>query len=289
MTPVQGRRRPTWLAFSSGLGARWWGAGARAALVLALSLPAFGCMTSGEGDAMKRDLADLRARLDAIDRRDADYKEQVVRLKKVLDEATGLLTRNSADVGARVAKQEADIAALVGRLEELQHNLDQQTQSDKSLEARLASLEQTQNKIVDRVAPTLPDDKDQLWSQAAARLQSGQRDEGRRFYRSFIQRFPTDPRAPQAYLALGQSYVGEGKHANAAAEYQKVLDTYPQSPEVPEAMWQLSSSFLQLKFCADAKALLTDLAKRYPRSPRANDARNELKKVARMPRSACTS
>jgi len=246
-------------------------------------------MTSGEGEAMKRDLADLRTRLDAIDKRDAEYKEQVVRLKKVLDEATGLLTRNSADVGARVAKQEADIAALVGRLEELQHNLDQESQADKSLETRLAALEQTQNKIVDRVAPSLPEDKEQLWSQAAGRMQSGQRDEGRRFYRSFIQRFPTDPRAAQAYLALGQSYVGEGKHANAAAEFQKVLDTYPQSPEVPEAMWQLSSSFLQLKFCADAKALLTDLAKRYPRSPRANDARNELKKVAKLPRAACTS
>jgi len=252
-----------------------------------------GCMTSGEGDALKRDLADLRTRLDAIDRRDAEYKEQVVRLKKVLDEATGLLTRNSADVGARVAKQESDIAALVGRLEELQHNLDQQGQSetaaDKSLEARLASLELTANKIVDKVAPNLPEDKDQLWSQAASRIQAGQRDEGRRFYRSFIQRFPTDPRAPQAYLALGQSYVGEGKHANAAAEYQKVLDSYPQSAEVPEAMWHLSTAFLQLKFCADARALLSDLAKRYPKSPRANDARNELKRMSKLPRSACTS
>jgi TolA-binding protein len=253
----------------------------------------FGCVTSGEGDALKRDLADLRTRLDAIDKRDAEYKEQVVRLKKVLDEATGLLTRNSADVGARVAKQETDIAALVGRLEELQHNLDQQGQAGtltaKTLEARLASLELTQNKIVDKVAPNLPEDKDQLWSQAGARVQGGQRDEGRRFYRSFIQRFPTDPRSPQAYLALGQSYVGEGKHANAAAEYQKILDSYPQSAEVPEAMWQLSTSFLQLKFCADAKALLSDLAKRYPKSPRANDARNELKRVGKLPRTACTS
>ena len=78
-----------------------------------------GCTTSSEGEAMAKDIADLKSRLDAIDKRDAQYKEQVVRLKKVLDEATALLTRNSADVGAKAAKNESDIAVLNGRVEEL--------------------------------------------------------------------------------------------------------------------------------------------------------------------------
>ena len=53
----------------------------------------------------------------------------------------------------------------------------------------------------------MPDDKDQLWVQAGQRLAAGQRDEGRRFYRTFIQRFPQDARAPQAYLVIGQSFI----------------------------------------------------------------------------------
>ena len=100
----------------------------------------------------------------------------------------------------------------------------------------------------------MPDDKEQLWTQAGQRLASGQRDDGRRFYRVFIQRFPQDPRAPQAYLAIGMSFVQESKYPNAAAEFQKVLNTYPSSPEVPEAMWQLSLAFVQLHFCTDARA-----------------------------------
>ena len=135
----------------------------------------------------------------------------------------------------------------------------------------------------------MPGDKDQLWAQAGQRLASGQRDDGRRFYRVFIQRFPQDPRAPQAYVAIGMSFVQEGKYPNAAAEFQKVLNTYPSSPEVPEAMWQLSLSFVQLHFCTDARALLSDIVKRYPKSPRASDARGELKSIAKLPRSACTS
>jgi TolA-binding protein len=269
---------------------------ATGALLLAAFLSAsgaFACMTTGEGEKMRGDIASLRSKLDEIEKRDKDYKEQVVRLRTVLDQATKLLTRNSADVGAKAAKAEQDIAVLQGRIEELTHTLEQQSRQSvderNRLETRLAALEQTANKIVDKVAPTMPDDKEQLWQQAAQRLASGQRDDGRRFYRVFIQRFPADPRAAQAYLAIGMSFIQESKFPNAAAEFQKVLTVYPSAPEVPEAMWQLSLAFVQLHFCTDARSLLGDLVKRYPRSPRANDAKTELKTIAKLPKSSCTS
>jgi TolA-binding protein len=250
-------------------------------------------VTTSEGEKMRAEIAALRTRLDEIDKRDADYKEQVARLRKVLDQATALLTRNSADVGAKAAKAETDIAELQGRIEEMAHaaeQRDRQSADERNrLETRVATLEQTQTKIVDKVAPALPDDKEQLWTQAGARLAGGQRDEGRRFYRVFIQRFPQDPRAPQAYLAIGQSFVAESKLPNAAAEFQKVLDAYPRSPEVPEAMWQLSSAFVQLKFCTDARSLLSDLMKRYPKSPRAAEAKTEIRQLAKLPKGSCTS
>ena len=252
-----------------------------------------GCVTSTEGQKMQSSIDALRVRLDEIDKRDREYKEQVIRLRKVLDEATALLTRNSADVGAKAAKAEQDIQAIQGRIEELAHNVDlenrQAVEARTQFEGRFAALEQTQSKIVDRVAPEMPSDKDQLWAQAGQRLSSGQRDDGRRFYRVFIQRFPQDPRASQAHLAIGMSFVQESKFPNAAAEFQKVLQDYPASPEVPEAMWQLSLSFVQLKFCGDARALLGDLVKRFPKSVRAGDARNELKSIAKLPKSSCTS
>jgi TolA-binding protein len=262
-----------------------------AALVCGAGLPA--CMTTGEGEKMRADIANLRTKLDEIEKRDKEYKEQVVRLRTVLDQATKLLTRNSADVGAKAAKAEQDIAVLQGRIEELTHTAEQQNRQSvderNRMETRLAALEQTQTKIVDKVAPTMPDDKEQLWQQAAQRLATGQRDDGRRFYRVFIQRFPADPRAAQAYLAIGMSFVQESKFPNAAAEFQKVLTVYPAAPEVPEAMWQLARAFVQLHFCTDARSLLGDLVKRYPKSPRATDAKTELKTIAKLPKSSCTS
>lgn len=259
--------------------------------VALLTAPA--CTTSSEGEAMRKDIADLKTRLDAIDRRDAQYKEQVVRLKKVLDEATALLTRNSADVGAKAAKNESEIAVLMGRIEEMNHAIEpqlRQAATDRALiESRLAALEQTASKIADKVALTMPEDKEQLWTQAGQRLAGGQRDEGRRFYKAFIQKFPQDPRAPQAHLIVGQSLAQESKYPNAAVEFQKVLDSYASSPEVPEAMWQLAMTFSHLKYCTDARALLNDLVKRYPKSQRVQDARNQLKALGKLPKGACTS
>jgi TolA-binding protein len=283
--------RKTAVSTSTGANRKLLTAALAAVALTTLAAPA--CVTTKEGEKMQADIADLRLRLDDIDKRDQQYKEQVVRLRKVLDEATALLTRNSADVGAKAAKAEQDIAALQGRMEEISHAMELQTRQaadDRNrLETRLAGLEQTQTKIVDKVAPVMPDDKEQLWQQAGQRLSSGQRDEGRRFYRVFIQRFPQDPRAAQAYLAIGMSFVQESKYPNAAAEFQKVLDVYPRAPEVPEAMWQLSLAFVQLHFCTDARSLLGDLVKRYPKSSRAADARAELKTIGKLPKAACTS
>ena len=250
-----------------------------------------GCVTTGEGDKMRADISRLRERLDALDVRDKDITEKVVQLRAVLDQATALLGRNSADLGARVAKNETDIAALNGKLEEAKYLVGELQKQVTTATSSLATVEQTQQRIVDRVAPTMPEDKDALWKEAQSRLAEGQREEGRRFLRAFIQRFPNDPRAPQAQLQIGLSFVQELKYSNAAAEFSNLIQRFPRSSEVPEAMWQLAEAFVALKFCGDAKAMLQDLAKRYPKSPRAAQARKRLREVQRMLRDKklCTS
>lgn len=261
-------------------------------LSLALLVTAAGaCVTSGEGDKMRADINNLRERVEAMDRRDSEINQQVERLRQVLDEATVLLKRNSADLGGKMAKTENDLASVTGQLEEARHLLDDLTRKVNEQQARLGGIESTTNKIVDTVAPTIPEDKETLWREAQNQLNAGKRDNARRFYRSFIQRFPQDPRAPQAHIAVGQSYSAEGKHQAAAAEYQRVVDTYRNAPEVPEAMWLLGQSFVELKFCSDARVLLQDLERRYPRSSRIKDVKvklRELQKIGRDKR-LCTS
>jgi tol-pal system protein YbgF len=256
-----------------------------------LVLAAAGCVTSGQGDKMKADITQLKERVDAMDRRDAEINEQVSRLRKVLDDATAFLGRNSADIGTKVAKNEGEIAAVLGQLEEAKHMLDDLQRKVNDQNGRLAAFEQTQNVIANKVAPQIPDDKETLWREAQNRNNAGQRDEARRFFASFISRFPDDRRAPQAQILIGQSYTSDGNHNQAAAAFAKVVDKYKSSPEVPEAIWLLAQAYVELKFCGDARALLQNLPRQYPRSPRANDAKVKLRELQRIAKDKryCTS
>jgi len=242
---------------------------------------------------MRADVAEARVRLDAIDRLGDEHKTQLAELQQVLDRATAVLAAGSADVGVKEAKEEKDIAALQARVDEIANAFEDQgrkrAEAQNRMETRVATLEQSEARLIDRVAPAVPDDKEQLWLQAGARIKEGQREQGRHFYRVFIQRFPDDPRASQAYLALGQSLVEEKQFAKAAAEFQRLLASYPRSPEVPTAMWKLARAFVELRFCTDARSLLGDLVKRFPKSAPAAEAEKDLKSIRRLPRAACTS
>jgi TolA-binding protein len=240
---------------------------------------------------MTADIGQLRQRLDTMEVRDRDINQKVGQLRTVLDEATALLGRNSADLGARLAKNETDIAAMGGKIEEAKYLVGELQKQVNLTTTKVAGLEQNQQRIVDRVAPTMPEDKEALWKEAQRRLSEGQRDDARRFLRSFIQRFPDDPRAPQGQLQVGASFVQELKHSNAVAEFSNLIQRFSRSPEVPEAMWQLAESFVVLKFCGDAKAMYQDLAKRYPKSPRAAQAKERLHEVQKIAKdkNLCTS
>jgi TolA-binding protein len=137
----------------------------------------------------------------------------------------------------------------------------------------------------------MPEDKEALWKESQTRLAGGMREDARRFLRSFIQRFPSDPRASQAQLQVGQSFAQEFKYGLAVAEYLAVMSRFSRSPEVPEAMWQLGEAYVAMKYCTDAKAIFLDLSKRYPKSPRAAQVKERLRDIQKIARNKdlCTS
>jgi TolA-binding protein len=248
-----------------------------------------GClMTTSDGDKLRDDLSQLSKRMETIEQQ---TKDQMARLRKLLDEATALLERNSADLGTKVARNETELATATGKIEEAKHLLDE-------LQKRLATLELSQQKtsqdtakIIERVAPTMPEDKEALWKEAQSRLSGGMRDDARRFLRGFIQRFPNDPRASLAQLQVGQSFAQDFKYSSAVAEYLAVMSRFSRAPEVPDAMWFLGEAYVAMKYCTDAKAIFQDLAKRYPKSPRAAQVKDRLRDITKISRNKdlCTS
>ncbi len=248
------------------------------ALALALSVAGgLGCMTTFEGRKVRGEIADLRARLQARPR--ADRGREIAALARAVEDAK--VRWATADDGAAVAARvDRELSAVEADAERLADTIRRQSQVDAEaagrLGGRLAALERSDAEIADKIGLLLPDDKEELWRQANSLLASGEHGRGRRYYQAFIDRFPEDPRAAQAYLAIGRSYLDEARYSNAAATLQRLLSLYPAAPEAPQAMWQLSRAFEQLSFCSDARSLLHALVGRYPKSREAAEATTQL-------------
>ena len=270
---------------------------ARRLALLALGGFLPGCMSRFDGEQLRKDVTQLQTRLEVIEKRDVDLtqathdaKEQVARLKGIMEEATRLVTRNSADVGLQVQKLQQDLAVLLGKVDEISHNMDVmqkdyqawRAQADVKLEA-LGSRGGTSSGGAG--------DKESIFTQAQQKLGAGDHEEARRLLRQFLTQFPQDARAPQAQLLHGDSYFQQKKYAAAIGEFQKVIDGYPKSPAVEEAMFKIGQSFLELRYCTDAKTFLGETLKRYPRTRFAATIHKSLQEIQRNARNrkVCSS
>jgi tol-pal system protein YbgF len=256
--------------------------------ILLAAMASSGCfafVTKEEGRELKQQIDDVRTLSAKNELRAAELAkeldEQLHRLRSVVDEATKVVTRNSADVGLQVQKLQTDLAQITGRVDDLQHAQDALTKQFQDYRAASdTKLEQLVNNSAAAKNPPIPETPDALFSEAEKRLQAQQWQESRRLFDAFVNRYPADPRAARAQYNIGEAYYGEKRFANAIAAYTKVIDNFPKSDVVPDAMYKNGLAFYAIKYCGDAKVYFQELIKRYPRTSWKKDASEELKKLS---------
>ena len=267
--------------------------------LILLPLVCAGCfafMTKQEGKEMKDQLDEVRNMSTQNQQKAADLSkqmdEQLRRLKVVVDEATKVVTRNSADIGLTVQKLQQDLAQLTGRIDDLQHAQDALTKQFQDYRAASdTKLESLTNTMTAAKTPPVPENADGVFAEGEKRLAAQQWGDARRLFETFVNRYPQDSRAAKAQYNIGEAYMGEKRLANAIGAYTKVVDNFPKSDVVPDAMFKNGTAFYQLKYCSDAKVYFQELLKRYPKTNWKNAANDELKKLARdqKNKAACSS
>jgi TolA-binding protein len=248
-------------------------------LALALALLAPACYSQSDGEALRRDLDALKKELA---KNAARTEQERVKLQKVMEQATGLLTRNSADLGVQVERMQAKVDRFAGELETRQRKVDDlaqklaefQAKVDVKLEGLSAESKRTNN-------PPTPGDKEELFKQGQQKLLAGDHQEARRLLRHFLERFATDSRIDRVQLMLGDSYYAEQKFAPAIVEYRKIVEQYKQSAVIPDALGKIGMAFYQLKFCRDAEPFFGQLVKKYPKHAQAAQAKKVLALIKR--------
>jgi len=250
-------------------------------LVAVVCLSGSGCWTSKtEGEALRRDVDKLKAELSKTAERS---KQERVKLQEVMEQATALLTRNSADVGAQVERIQAKQAKLSGQLEEATRTLDELKTGFNVVKGKV-EVKQDSASARAQNTPATPTDKDELFKLAEHKVKVGRHKEGRRLLKQFLDNFPQDQRAAQAQLIYGNSFFAQQKFAPAIIKYKGILEKHESSQAHPEALFKIGMAFYQLKYCSDADLWLKQFLAKYKRhsqAPRAKKVRNLIKRYRR--------
>jgi tol-pal system protein YbgF len=116
---------------------------------------------------------------------------------------------------------------------------------------------------------------DSLYSAALTDLAGQRYDRAITGFRTFLGQYPHDSRAPYAHLALGDAYLGKGRHAEAISEYEALAREFPSSPLLPTALYRQAQATLAMGDKTGCQ-MLREVADRFPRASEAALAREAL-------------
>ncbi len=270
------------------------------ATLLALAGSAFGVACSytsaADGDALRRRVDALEQGQEAQSEHLREETEhaatKVAELEEVLERATKVVTRASADTGAQVEQLQGQVAGLEGQLAELRNEVQRQstqlTEQQGAMERQLKKLAQHVGIDSSVEEADIPADADAHWTAAEDAFNQRQWARARAFYTAFMRRHAEDERVDNAQYRIGMSYLGEGRPATALGELRQVVADHPRGDVADDALLDMGNAFYQLHACTDARAAYEAFIRAHRRSSRIAEARRQLQTVQRAPASYCT-
>jgi tol-pal system protein YbgF len=251
---------------------------------IAASGGCFWVTTKSEGETMRQNIASLN---DRISTKEKALDDQVKQLQVVIDEATKVLKRNNADIGADVEQLRNDVRTANGLATSINNSMnDLKTAFDKyqkdndtrldGLEARIGQIESGK--------PSANSSPDDLWRLGSQAFDAGRYADAIDIYKRLVASFPTHEKAPNAQYFKGQAYTKLQDWDHAISAYQTLVEKYPQSDLADDGLYFAALAAQELKNCTEARTYLGLIKQKYPKSnvlKQANDLDAQLKKDLR--------
>jgi TolA-binding protein len=254
-------------------------------LLLATLAPGcFWATTKSEGEKMRKDIGSLN---DRVSTKEKALDAQITQLQKVLDDATKVLKRNSADLGADVDALRAEIRTAMGLVQQVKNSIDElRAQNDaakKATESRLDALDQRIAQL-ESGKPAAGATADDLWRLGTTAFEAGRYNDAIEIYKRLTQTYPTHDKADDAVYFRGQCYVKLKDWEKSIGVFQTLLDKYPDGTLTDDGLYFAAVAAQNLKQCSEARTYLNLVRTKYPKSNvlrEANDLDATLKKVAK--------
>lgn len=240
-----------------------------------------------ESAATSRQLEEQRT---VIRDRIARVDQKIAEVQKKLDELNSSAHRTGADVVANQDRLQESLTQMKGMLEEEQHQLQQVDQRVSKLQsdtdARFAALKGA-GALEDyegrkrAEAIKRPADKAEFFALAQQQEQAGERAVARQLYDEYVKKWPTDPRAADAWFRMGEISYGEKRYREAVLSYGKVAQDFPRSDKAPDALFRTGEAMMALDLREDAKAIYQDVVNRFPKTSAAKKASARLADISK--------
>jgi len=236
------------------------------ALVPLLLSGCFWTTTKSEGESMRRDITTLQGQMSS---KQQELDREIAQLKEVLDDATKVLKRNSADLGADVDGLRSDIRTANGLVTAVNNSVNEmKTAFDKyrhdndarldALEARVAQIESGK--------PSANSSPDDLWRLGTQAFEAARYNDAIEIFKRLVQTYPTHSRADDAQYFRGQSYTNLKDWDKAIGAYQQLVEKYPDSDLADDGLYFAALAAQELKNCTEARTYLGLIKTKYPKS-----------------------
>jgi tol-pal system protein YbgF len=257
----------------------------RALLLLLFTPGCFWVTTKSEGRGLRKDVNTLSSR---VSTKEDELGGKVTELQKTLDEASKVLKRNSADIGAdveRIDQSQREALGLITAAQQTAQDVSTEferykAQNDErlaALEARVANLETA------KTAPPPKQSADDLWTAGKTAFEAKKWSDARDSFKKLALGFPDNEHADDAQYFRGECFYNESNYDSAVGEYQKVWDKFPTSDLADDALFRAGEAAEQLKNCTEARAYFGQIKAQYPKSnliKKAAEKDKALKKAA---------
>jgi tol-pal system protein YbgF len=134
-------------------------------------------------------------------------------------------------------------------------------------------------------APTGPPTTDseaalQTFNAGVAAFNRGSITTARRAFQQFIQDYPTDPLAPEAYFYLADLLYQENRLEEAIQAFLRVRELFPAARRVPDALYRVGVIYIDLEQLDNAREYLRRVITSYPDSDAAVLAQERLDEIS---------
>lgn len=255
-----------------------------------------GAVLFGSGCVLPRDHEALVAKNAQNEKDVQDMRTELAKTRTDLDAARQRLDnalRANADSSTDVTSSKQRINDLAGRLDEVQHNVDDLKRdvaaSRSELYARIDELKRTQPPAPTPAAPpvAIPQDKASHFGQLAAANAKHDFATVRVLGPEYVNRYPNDEHADEALFYMASADLEDGRPSSALGHYNRLLKLYPHSEMLDRTLFGMGEAYLLMHDCVNAKLAYEACEKRFSKTKIGGDARAKLQSIAKNPPGLC--